>query len=418
MTAGDSALDTVVIVGASLAGLSTVDGLRRSGYAGSIILIDAATAVPGDRPPLSKQVLRGESTPADHPLMVAQRLDDLKVELRLGDPAVGLDVERRSVRLAGGAEVAGDSIVIATGASARRFTVPGAQRPDLADGPDGGSDDVVVLRDAADAEALAARLAVPDRRVVVVGCGFIGAEVAASAAMLGHQVDIVEVASTPLQRVLPPAIGEWVRGLLERRGVSVHTGVGVDAIERTDDGAVSGVQLADGRVLLADVVVAGIGAEPVVSWLEGSGLEIDNGVVCDATLQAAPGIMAVGDVASVLNQRLGRRIRVEQWENAVEQGGYLGARLLTESPEPYRGLPYFWSDLFDVKLQLAGDPSPDDEIVVVDGSLDDDRFVALVRRGDECVGVIGAGRPRAVIMTRMALAEPLSMSDALARFGG
>jgi NADPH-dependent 2,4-dienoyl-CoA reductase/sulfur reductase-like enzyme len=180
------------------------------------------------------------------------------------------------------------------------------------------------------------------------------------------------------------------------------------------------VRLTDGTVIDADVVVAGIGVTPSVDWLAGSGLDLDNGVICDATCLAAPGVVAAGDVAAWYNPLYDEVMRVEQWENAIEQGAHAARRLMAGdgagTAEPYAPVPWFWTDQYDRKLQLAGRVAPGDEVAIIEGSLDERRFVAAFRRGDRCVGVLGVNRPRHVVQIRMKMNEPLAWSDALAHF--
>jgi NADPH-dependent 2,4-dienoyl-CoA reductase/sulfur reductase-like enzyme len=255
----------------------------------------------------------------------------------------------------------------------------------------------------------------------VLGAGFIGAEVAATARTGGHQVTMIEAGPVPLGRVLPGDVGMFLAEVHRSHGVDVRLGVGVEGIVAGDDGRVRAVALADGSSVEADVVVVGIGVAPSVDWLEGSGLTLDDGVRCDETCLAAPGIVAAGDVASWPNQRFDEVMRVEQWENAIEQGGHAAGRLLAElglapSPGPYAPIPWFWSDQYDRKLQLAGRPSGTDELHVVDGTIAEHRFVALFRRGDRCTGVLGVNRPRHVMQVRMKMAESLDWAPIAASF--
>jgi len=402
----------VAIIGASLAGLSAAERLRDEGFTGTITVVDAAPALPSDRPPLSKQVLAGTMEIEKATLPAARRLDDLDLDLRLGRSATALSVADRRVTLDDGTELTADEIVIATGAA-----------PRLLDTELRG---VHVVRDLGQSLALRAELqADPTARVVVVGAGFIGAEVAATCRTLGHEVTLIETQPWPLQRVLKPEIGRFIADLHIEHGVDVRLGVGVD--ELIGDTTVRRVRLTDGSVVDATVVVAGIGVIPSVGWLEGSGLDITNGVRCDERLVAAPGISAIGDIARWPNPSYdGELMRIEQWENAVEQGSYVARRLMAGASvgdgdatefEPHRSVPWFWSDQYDRKLQLAGRVAPDDEISVVEGSFEERRFVALFRRGDQCSAVLGVNRPRHVVGIRMQLdAGPLSFDEARSNF--
>lgn len=390
------------MVGASLAGLAAAETIRERGFGGTLTVIDGATTLPPDRPPLSKQVLAGTMAPEAASQPVASRLDELALDVRLGTAATGLRVRDRVIELGDGNELGYDGLVIASGATPRRIET------DL--------EGVHTLRTLEDAVAIRDALARGPRRCVVVGAGFIGAEVAATARSLGIEVSVVEFAPRPMQRVLPGEIGGFVADVLSDHGVELRFGVGV---ERFHGGAgVERVELTDGSAIDADLVVVGVGVTPNTAWLEGSGLGIDDGVVSDRTCRVAPGIVAAGDVARWFNPLYGESMRVEQWENAIEQGAYAGSRLLRPEADvaPFAPVPWFWSDLFDRKLQLAGRVQPGDDVLVVDGSLEDRRFVALFRRADRCVAVLGVNRPRWVVQLRGRMAEPLSWADALAVF--
>ncbi|CAB4733043.1 MAG: NAD(P)/FAD-dependent oxidoreductase [Actinobacteria bacterium] len=404
---------TVVIAGASLAGLTAADTLRNEGYEGSIIVVDPSTEIPADRPPLSKQVLAGEWPPEKAQHRAAARVPDLDLDLRLGVAATALDAASRSISLSDGSLISADGIVLAMGATARRL--PGDQ-------PAG----VHVLRTLDDCLSLRAELEKMPARVAVIGAGFIGAEVAATCRGRGLEVTMIEAAPVPLGRVLPGDLGAFITDLHRSHGVEVILGVGVEGLEITSEVGgsehVSGVRLSDGRVVEADVVVVGIGVVPNTAWLEGSGLRLENGVSCDATCSAAPGIVAAGDVASWPNPLYGEVMRVEQWENAVEQGEYAARRLLAEIrheelPAPFATIPWFWSDQYDRKIQMAGRPSASDEVIIPEGSLEEHRFVALFRRGDLCTAVLGVNRPRHVMQVRMKLTESLDWQTALSVFG-
>ena len=388
-------MSPIVVVGASLAGLSAVDALRSGGHDGDVVVLDAATELPSDRPPLSKQVLAGtmEPTAAHQPL--AGRLDDLGVDLRLGTPVAAFDAGALRLDLADGSALSASGVVVATGATPR--ALPG---PSL-----GG---VHVLRTLDDSLALRSDLLAGPDRVAVIGAGFIGAEVAATCRELGLEVTLIEAAPAPMVRVLPEAVGTFVADLHRVHGVDVRLGVGVDGLV-ADGGRVRGVSLADGSVVDASVVVIGIGVVPDVAWLEGSGVPVGNGVTCDQTCLAAPGVVAAGDVAEWFNPHFGERMRVEQWEHAIEQGAAAGRRLLAadDDPAPFVSVPWFWSDQYDRKLQMAGRPAATDEVHVLNGSFEEQRFVVAFRRGDLCTGVLGVNRPRHVVQARMRLAESL-----------
>ncbi len=392
-------MEHVVVVGASLAGLRAIEALRREGFTGRLSLVGAEAAEPYDRPPLSKAYLAGEVDRASLALR-AQGYDDLDVELRLGTPAHSLDVSGRTVGI-GDATVAFDGLVIATGAHPRRL-------PDQPDLPG-----VHTLRTTADADAIGAALG-DDARLCVIGAGFIGAEVAATARGLGRDVTVLEALPQPMVRGVGPVIGEVLARLHRAHGVDLRLGVGVDAI--AGDATVERVHLVDGSVVESDAVLVAIGAVPTTDWLDGSGLEIDNGVVCDAALRAAPGIVAAGDVCRWPNQQFdGEVMRIEHWTNAAEQGTHAARSLLAgDDPLPFRTVPFVWSDQYDVKIQSAGRFSGDDRMEVVSGSVEEDRFVAIFERSGRISGVLGFSQPRRVIQYRRMIAAGDSFDAALA----
>jgi 3-phenylpropionate/trans-cinnamate dioxygenase ferredoxin reductase component len=412
-------MSPIVVVGASLAGFAAVESLRAGGWDGPVVVLDPSADLPSDRPPLSKQVLAGTWEPEQAHQPAATRVADLDVELRLGVAATALALDGRVVSCSDGSEVAAAGVVLACGASARALPgVPPAASP-------GGIGGVHLLRDLDDSLALRAELDAGARRVVVIGAGFIGAEVAATCRGRDLEVTMVEAAPVPLGRVLPISIGTYVTELHRAHGVDVRVGTGVDGVDVGDDGRVRAVRLADGTTVPADVVVVGIGVSVNTGWLAGSGLELRDGVTCDATCLAAPGVVAAGDVASWPNPAYGGDVmRVEHWEHAIEQGEYVGRRLLAgirdgwEAPvDSFAAVPFFWSDQYDRKLQMVGRPAATDELVVVDGSPTEGdaaerRFVVAFRRraadgADRCTAVLGVNRPRLVVQSRMRMAESL-----------
>ncbi len=389
-------MTTFAIVGASLAGLSAASTLRGGDADASIVVVDPAPELPSDRPPLSKQVLSGEWEPDRAHQPLANKVGELGLDLRLRTAATGLDVARRSLSLSDGTELVADGIVLAMGASARRLAGPALAG-------------VHVVRDLADTLAVRSELDQGPRRVGVIGAGFIGAEVAATCRERGLDVTMVEAAPTPMLRAFPEQIGAFVADLHRDHGTEVRLGVGVVGLVDDGDGRVAGIALADGSTVDADVVVVGIGVMPNTGWLDGSGLDLSNGVVCDSTTLAAPGITAAGDVASWVNEHFGEAMRVEHWEHAIEHGEAAATRLLGGDPAavPFLSVPWFWSDQYDLKIQMAGRPSGDDELHLMEGSFEERRFVVAFRRGDRCTGVLGVGRPRHVMQARMQLRESL-----------
>jgi 3-phenylpropionate/trans-cinnamate dioxygenase ferredoxin reductase component len=413
VTAGSS---RIVVVGASLAGLRAAEEIRIAGFDGPVTVVGAEPHAPYDRPPLSKQVLRGDWPVERTALAVTAEggLDALDLDWRLGERATALDLAGRTVTLAGGGTVPWDGLVVATGAAPREL--PGTA--DLAG--------VHTLRTVDDCLAIRAELDGGATRVVVVGAGFIGAEVAASCRVRGCDVTVLEALPVPLGRALGDEMGAVMGDLHRDHGVEVRLGTGVAGFEGDGAGRVARVRLADGGAVDADVVVVGIGVSPVTGWLEGSGLALDDGVVCDATTLAAPGVVAAGDVARWPSHRFGELMRVEHWDNAVTMGAHAGRRLLEElaggagpgAPvEPYDPVPWFWSDQYDRKIQLAGRSSAADEVRVVDGDPAERRFVALYRRGDRITGVLSMNRPRVLMAYRSLVERGASWDEALAGVG-
>lgn len=392
-------LGSVTVVGASLAGFRAAEALRQAGFDGRVTVIGAEVHQPYDRPPLSKQVLAGDWDADRLPLV---SLDgDLDIDWRLGVAATRLDLGDREVVLADGSTVSFDGLVVATGAAAR--TLPGT----------GHLAGVHVLRTLDDCLALRAELDAGPQRVVVVGAGFIGAEVAATCRGRSLVVTLVEPLPVPLGRVLGEEVGAVVAAVHRDEGVDVRLGVGVAGLEGTD--RVERVLLADGSVVTADVVVVGIGVAPSVDWLEGSGLILDDGVVCDSACRAAPGVVAAGDVARWAHPGHPAPIRVEHWDHAIAQGAHAATSLLAGgSAVPYAPVPWFWSDQFDRKIQLAGRTDGFTEVRVVEGSFEERRFVALYRRGDRVAAVLGMNRPAPLARWRGRLAGGVAWDSAMA----
>ena len=397
------ARQSIHIVGASLAGIRAAEALRRREFSGRIVLIGDEPHLPYDRPPLSKQVLAGKWDTDRIQLTKPEKLEELNLDLRLGVRATGFDLHSRTLSTSAGDEVV-DGLLIATGARCR--TLPGTEAM-------GG---VHVLRDLDQTLALRAELDAGPKRVVVVGAGFIGAEVAATCRERELDVTMIEALPTPLGRVLGEQMGEVCAEVHRQHGVDLRTGVGVDRIEAGDDGRVTKVVLSDGAEIDADVVVVGIGVIPNTEWLEGSGLTVDNGVVCDATMLAAPGVTAAGDIARWPNHRFDEVMRVEHWDNAIEQGVHAAERLLTDDADaqPFTPVPWFWSDQYDRKIQLAGRVRPDDDVEIVTGTLDEHRFAALYGREGKLVGVLGFNRPRHVMQYKTMIENGTSFADAVA----
>lgn len=390
----------VAVVGASLAGLRFLEALRREGFAGQVTMIGAEAELPYDRPPLSKQFLV-DGWPEEKLALARDGVAPLAAEWRLGQKATALDPNRLALALADGSRVEADAIVLATGAEARRLPFERSLAGILA------------LRTVDDARRLREALAASPR-VVVIGAGFIGMEVAASCRAKGCAVTVVEPLPAPLIRGLGPILGERVARRHREAGVEFHLGVGVSGFE--GEGRVSGVCLADGRVVPADVVVVGVGAAPSVGWLADSGLAIENGILCDATgVSSRAGVYALGDCARWTNPRYPERPRFEHWTSAVEQADVVARRILHGSAEPHAAVPYVWTDQFDLRLAIAGEFRAEDEMHVCLGTLDEDKFLVLFGRGGKLVGAVGCKRPRQLNAARRWIAEGLAFADAIAQ---
>ncbi|MQY36568.1 Benzene 1,2-dioxygenase system ferredoxin--NAD(+) reductase subunit [Streptomyces sp. RB17] len=371
---------TVAVVGASLAGLSAARSLRKRGYDGRLVVVGDELHRPYDRPPLSKEFLAGAVGEAE--LALERDDEELRAEWVLGARATGLDRTERAVRLADGREIRADGVVIATGAAAR--TLPGTE----------GLAGVHVLRTLDDARALRDDLA-RGGRLVVIGGGFIGAEVASTAYALGLDVTVIEAAPTPLAGPLGETMGGVVSALHADHGVRLLCGVGVKGL--SGEHRVDAVLLEDGRSIPADTVVVGVGARPCVEWLEGSGVALDNGVKCGADGRTSvAGVVAVGDCANWYDPHTGAHRRVEHWTGALERPDAAVAVLLAHgatepgAPRP----PYFWSDQYGVKIQFVGHAAGADSVTVEEGSTDDRSFLAVYRRAGRPVAVLGMNQPR------------------------
>jgi len=404
-------LARVIVVGASLAGLRAAETLRQHDVATSIVVVGDEVHRPYDRPPLSKKILSGEWDPDRIHLRQPDVFDDLDVEWRLGNAASKLDIATRELTLADGSVLGFDGLVIATGANPRRLS--GQE----------SFDHVHELRTLDDSLRLRSEIADGGRRVVVVGAGFIGLETAATAKTLGNDVVVLEGATAPLIRGLGVEMGEAIADLHRARGVDVRCGVFIEGLTE------EGVRLAGGEVVPADAVVVGVGVTPNTHWLEGSGLRLRDGVVCDANLnaldvsgEAVPGVFAAGDVARWPNGLFDEEMRVEHWTNAAEQGAHVATNLrhlaAGEAFEPYEPLPFFWSDQFDHRIQFLGRAAADDEVQVVAGSVADAKFLALFGRNGKLHGALGVNAPRWVMPTRKLFLEHATWEQAVAATAG
>lgn len=382
------------MVGASLAGLSAARSLRGQGYDGRLVVVGDELHRPYDRPPLSKEFLAGTLGEAE--LALETDGEDLRADWLLGVRATGLDHAARTLRLSDGQEVRADGVVIATGAAAR--TLPGSE----------GLAGVHTLRTLDDARALRDELA-RGGRLVVIGGGFIGAEVASTAQALGLDVTVVEAAPTPLAGPLGETMGAIVSALHADHGVRLECGVGVKGL--SGETRVDAVLLEDGRGIPADIVVVGVGARPNVEWLEGSGIALDNGVKCGADGRTSlAGVVAVGDCANWYDPRAGFHRRIEHWTGARERPDAAIAALLAGGavepgmPRP----PYFWSDQYGVKIQFAGHAAGADSVTIEAGGAVDRDVLAVYRRAGDPVAVLGMNQPRLFMRWRKQLAATAS----------
>jgi NADPH-dependent 2,4-dienoyl-CoA reductase/sulfur reductase-like enzyme len=393
-------VDSLVVVGASLAGLRAVEGARKAGFTGRVTLVGAEEHLPYDRPPLSKDFLDATGEIAVPTFRGEDTLrDGLGVELVLGSPASGLDTAGRAV-LVGSRAISYDALVIATGASAR--SLPGTDH--LAG--------VHTLRTIDDALAVRAGLD-SGARTVVIGAGFIGSEIASAARKRGLAVTVLEALPTPLVRAVGEEMGAACSALHAANGTELRCGVGVSGL--SGDSRVERVLLSDGSSVAADLVVIGVGADPATGWLADSGLTLDTGVVCDASLwTGVPGVYAAGDVARWSNPLFERSMRLEHWTSAAEQGALAARNALgLAAPAPYSTVPYFWSDWYDSRLQFVGLPQAD-SVSVVDGSVEDSRWVALYRAGDRLVGALARNGQSVIMKYRGLIGKRASWDDALA----
>lgn len=381
---------SVLLVGASAAGLGTLEALRRRGYQGRLTVLGAERRLPYDRPPLSKQVLSGAWHAERSRLRPQADLSALDAEIILGDPAVGLDAATRSVQTASGRALRAEAVVAATGLRPRRL--PG--QADLAG--------VHVLRTLDDSLALRADL-LASSRIVVVGDGVLGAEIAATARGMGLTVTMTGPQPAPLADRFGPMVSGLLAGLHAEHGVRLRPGAAVGELAGRH-GRVTGVRLDTGEVLPADVVVLALGAAPATEWLADSGLRVADGLVCDSHCRAAEGIYAAGDVARWQHGELGVSLRLENRTNAIEQAGAVAADLLGEG-RPYAPVPYFWTDQFDTKIQVHGMPTADAEVTIVDGDPANRRFVALYHREGRATGVLGWNMPKQTRLRRQDLVE-------------
>jgi 3-phenylpropionate/trans-cinnamate dioxygenase ferredoxin reductase component len=387
---------TFVIVGASLTGAKAAETLRAEGFDERVVLIGAEDERPYERPPLSKDYLRGEvdrNTVYVHPEGFYSEHD---IELRLGRTAVSLDTAASELALDDGERLTYDRLLLATGAEPRRLSIPG-----------GDLDGVLYLRSVVDSDALRGRL---DRggAVVVIGAGWIGAEVAASARQRGLEVTVIDPLTVPLERVLGSEVGAIYRDIHVDHGVQMLLGTAVEAFE--GDTVVERVRTIDGRELECDFVVVGVGVQPRTGLAAEAGLAVDNGILVDEHLQtSAPGVFAAGDVANAHHPFYGERIRVEHWANALHQGP-VAARAMLDEPDVYDRLPYFFSDQYDVGMEYAGFARTWDR-VVFRGDPATREFIAFWLTGDRVVAGMNVNVWDVIDPIQRLIAERVAVDD-------
>jgi NADPH-dependent 2,4-dienoyl-CoA reductase/sulfur reductase-like enzyme len=381
-------VQTIAVVGASLAGWSAALALRGAGFVGRLVLIGEEEHRPYDRPPLSKSFLAGTLEVDALALATRQTIASVGPDWRLGRRAIGL--EGRRVRLDDGTAIEADGVLIATGARPRTLPAPG---------PLAG---LHTLRTLADAQSLRASLT-PGARLLVAGGGFIGAEVAATARALGCAVELVEAGALPMLDVLGERMATVVAGMHAAHGTVVRPNSAVAEVLGAA-GRVAGVRLAGGGELRADAVLVGIGVAPNTEWLAGSGVDVDDGVLVDAFgATSVPGVWAAGDVARFPSARAGGHVRIEHWTHARDHGTAVGRAMLGRR-EPYDPLPYVWSEQYGTMIQFAGYPAPDATVEIAEGDVAERRFVALYRQAGRPVAVLGLRSPRTFTRLRRELA--------------
>jgi NADPH-dependent 2,4-dienoyl-CoA reductase/sulfur reductase-like enzyme len=365
--------DHFVIVGGGLAGAKTAEALREQGYDGELTIVGAERHLPYERPPLSKDYLAGKAERSDFEVHDADWYDEHKIALRLMTTATTLDPATHTVTLSDGSTLTYTKLALATGSDPRVLPLPGLE-----------ASGVHYLRTVEDSDAIRAELS-PHARVVIIGGGWIGLEVAAAARAREAAVAVVEAADLPLAAALGPEVAQSFLTLHRDHGVVFYLGAAVAAVETEDDG-VTAVALADGTRLEADAVVVGVGAAPRLGLAEGAGLDVADGVVVDESLQTSdPDIVAVGDIALHAHPVLGHQVRVEHWANALNQPASAAATMLG-SPQPYAELPYFYTDQYDLGMEYVGHAPPGSyQEVVVRGDLDAREYIAFWLDGDHRV---------------------------------
>lgn len=370
---------TIVIVGASLAGATAAATLREEGFEGRVVLVGEESQPPYERPPLSKEYLWGEQPFEKALVHPVGFYEAQEIETRLGVRATRVDPSDRVVELEEGERIPYHKVLVTTGSRNRRLPIPGTDLEGVLD-----------LRTVADADGIRAEVA-PGRRAVLVGMGFIGAEVAASLRQMGLEVAVVQRGAVPLSRALGSEVGRVLAEIHRDHGVEMHFGEGVSILEGSQ--RVQAVRTTGGLTLPCDFVVAGVGVEPVTEVVAEAGVEIEDGIVVDELCRTSvEGIYAAGDVTSYHHPLFGRRIRVEHWDHAMKHGA-AAARSMLGKGTPYAEVPWFWSDQYDHNLQYAGFHTGEEELVVR-GSLEDRSFVVFFLRQGTVVAAVALDRGR------------------------
>ncbi|WP_418124682.1 NAD(P)/FAD-dependent oxidoreductase [Variovorax sp. 160MFSha2.1] len=372
---------TIAIVGAGQAGGWAAQTLRSEGFGGRIVLIGDEAHRPYERPPLSKSVLAGEALPETTSLQKPEAFDALNVDWRPGVSATRIDSAAKRLHLSGGDVVGYDKLILCTGGRARRLGIPGSELPG-----------VFTLRNLDDAAALGAAL-MPGRRLLVIGGGWIGLEVASTARRKGLEVTVVEAMQRLCERTVPSEISGYLLRLHALHGVHVELGMGIERLAQDADGNGLIATLADGRTLACDVVLAGIGLIANDELAREAGLRCEGGIVVDSQCRSSdPDILAAGDVAVWHCERAGRRMRLESWQNAQEQG-IAAARSALGIAVDHQPLPWFWSDQYGINLQIFGMPAPGHR-AVVRGDMESDSFVVFFLDGGKVAAALGPNAAR------------------------
>lgn len=389
--------ETMLVVGAGQTAAWAVGTYRQQGFSGNIVLVGDERHLPYERPPLSKGVLAGSKTFEQCLFKPEEFYRSNRIELRLGNRASHLDCRNRTVTLSTGEMLHYQKLLIATGARVRGIKVKGAHVPG-----------VFYLRTVDDAMALRPRLR-DGTRLVLVGGGYIGLEVAATARALGCAVCVIEAQSRIMARVLPEVVSAYLRRVHEDRGVKIHTGISVLNLDSDKDGI--SVHCSGGRSFAADLVVVGLGVQPNVELAQAAGIETADGIVVDACGQTSEAnVFAAGDVACRFNPLLGRHVRIESWQNAQNQGVAV-ARCMCGERGGYAEIPWFWSDQYELNIQILGFPEVGEQIIVR-GAIGEEKFVVLSLANRMLIGVVSVNNPRDLRLAKKLMVERQSLDPA------